>query len=177
MKLKIINSQKSIDEINSRLISIESLVKTLSISDGPQPGYRRGESPQATGPLFPGPAVKGKGSPDGSTGTSQTPGPSSFEGDSSFATQTVLAGELVGNAASRTQQSIEILDALSSLKELMNASSLDGCSTGFDDLYFEADEKPKGLPPMELLPAQFVIALLRKLKGKYPHLNVFIIKP
>ncbi|KAK6352924.1 hypothetical protein TWF696_004920 [Orbilia brochopaga] len=56
---------------------------------------------------------------------------------------------------------MEILDALSSLKDMMNTSSVDD---GLDDLWFEADEKPRGLPAMELLPPQFVLSLLKRLK-------------
>ncbi|KAF3925242.1 hypothetical protein ABW20_dc0105123 [Dactylellina cionopaga] len=117
------------------------------------------------------PSTLNSSSPEGLSSTSvHTPAPASFEGDSSFATQTVMAGELVGISAGRNLQSNEILDALNSLKEMMNTSSLDGFSTGFDEVYFEADEKPKALPHMELLPAQFVIALLRKLK-EYPSVH------
>ncbi|EWC43426.1 hypothetical protein DRE_07612 [Drechslerella stenobrocha 248] len=151
------NYQRSIDEINSRLISIEHLVKNISLTDS----ANSRQSDPATSNTF------GSSPSDGLSGTNaQTPGPAqaSFEGDSSFATQTVLAGELAGISASRSLQSIEILDALSSLKEMMNTSSADGFSTGLDDLWFEADERPASLPSMELLSPQFVLALLKKLR-------------
>ncbi|KAJ6263667.1 ABC multidrug transporter MDR5 [Drechslerella dactyloides] len=158
---KLINSQRSIDEINSRLISIEHLVKNLSISDPVRdrlPDYRKPKpetSAAAAATAFSTPS-------DGLPSTNaQTPAHASFEGDSSFTTQTVLAGELAGISASRSQQSMEILDALSSLKDMMNTSSVDD---GLDDLWFEADEKPRGLPAMELLPPHFVISLLKRLK-------------
>ncbi|KAK6506199.1 hypothetical protein TWF506_011118 [Arthrobotrys conoides] len=167
-------SQKSIDEINSRLISIEQMVKNISLNE-PEPthmvDYRKPitENKSAETPSFRSAgysASSSDGIASGSVST-PTPAPPAFEGDSSFATQTVMAGELI---AKQGQKSNEILDALSSLKDLMNTSSIDGFSNGFDDLYFDPDEKPKSLPEMELLPAQFVISLLRKLK-EYPSVH------
>ncbi|KAK6352925.1 hypothetical protein TWF696_004920 [Orbilia brochopaga] len=161
-----LNSQRSIDEINSRLISIEHLVKNLSISDPVRdrlPDYRKpkGEAATSAAATIPGPTYSSTPSDGLPSTNAQTPAQASFEGDSSFATQTVLAGELAGISASRSQQSMEILDALSSLKDMMNTSSVDD---GLDDLWFEADEKPRGLPAMELLPPQFVLSLLKRLK-------------
>ncbi|RVD87319.1 uncharacterized protein DFL_001561 [Arthrobotrys flagrans] len=135
------NYQKSIDEINR-----DKSAETPSFRSA---GYSASSS-------------------DGmASGSVSTPAPPAFEGDSSFATQTVMAGELI---AKQGQKSNEILDALSSLKDLMNTSSIDGFSNGFDDLYFDQDERPKSLPEMELLPAQFVISILRKLK-EYPSVH------
>lgn len=165
------DSQRSIDQINDRLVSIENLVKNLSLNDGN---------------LFPGGVIKPQGaqrereksntpinkaaSPDEHDRSAQTPAPPSFEGDSSFASQTVLAGELASLSAVQGQQSLEILDALSSLKDLMNTTTPDGASTGFDDVWFDPSERPKSLPDMELLPANFIIALLRKLR-EYPSMH------
>ncbi|KAK6540167.1 hypothetical protein TWF694_008988 [Orbilia ellipsospora] len=172
-----VDSQRSIEEINSRLISIEQLVKNLTINDPSHPvehrKLRHEPENNSKADVSPFHTSNYNSSPSngGASSTSvQTPVPASFEGDSSFATQTVLAGELVGISASRFQQSSEILDALSSLKDLVNTSSVDGISGGFDDMWFEDDEKPKGLPPMELLPPQFVIMLLRKLR-EYPSVH------
>ncbi|KAF3129888.1 hypothetical protein TWF594_010651 [Orbilia oligospora] len=165
-------SQKSIDEINSRLISIEHMVKNISLNE-PDPthmvDYRKpitGDKSAET-PSFRSTGYSASSSDGMASGSVSTPAPPAFEGDSSFATQTVMAGELI---AKQGQKSNEILDALSSLKELMNTSSVGGFSNGFDDLYFDQDERPKSLPEMELLPAQFVISVLRKLK-EYPSVH------
>ncbi|KAK6524755.1 hypothetical protein TWF281_011654 [Arthrobotrys megalospora] len=166
------NYQKSIDEINSRLISIEQMVKNISLNE-PEPthmvDYRKpiNENKSGDTPNFRAAGYSASSSDGMTSGSVSTPAPPAFEGDSSFATQTVMAGELI---AKQGQKSNEILDALSSLKDLMNTSSIDGVSTGFDDLYFDLDERPKSLPEMELLPAQFVISVLRKLK-EYPSVH------
>ncbi|KAK6331906.1 hypothetical protein TWF718_002444 [Orbilia javanica] len=167
------NYQKSIDEINSRLISIEQMVKNISLNE-PEPthmvDYRKPitESKSAAEtPTFRSTGYSASSSDGMASGSVSTPAPPAFEGDSSFATQAVMAGELI---AKQGQKSNEILDALSSLKDLMNTSSVDGLSNGFDDLYFDQDERPKSLPQMELLPAQFVISILRKLR-EYPSVH------
>ncbi|KAF3249513.1 hypothetical protein TWF192_005586 [Orbilia oligospora] len=140
------NYQKSIDEINSRLISIEHMVKNISLNE-PDPthmvDYRKpitGDKSAET-PSFRSAGYSASSSDGMASGSVSTPAPPAFEGDSSFATQTVMAGELI---AKQGQKSNEILDAL--------------------------NERPKSLPEMELLPAQFVISVLRKLK-EYPSVH------
>ncbi|KAK6346168.1 hypothetical protein TWF730_010499 [Orbilia blumenaviensis] len=149
------------------------MVKNISLNE-PEPthmvDYRKPitENKPAETPNFRQAGYSASSSDGMASGSVSTPAPPpAFEGDSSFATQAVMAGELI---AKQGQKSNEILDALSSLKDLMNTSSIDGVSTGFDDLYFDPDEKPKSLPEMELLPAQFIITILRKLK-EYPSVH------
>lgn len=91
-----------------------------------------------------------------------------FEGESSWSRQTVEATLSAEVSATETNeggnsQSSEILASLSALKSLLQSQTM---ASGTDNLHFPRQHQQQATIDESLPPMQFVLSLLRKVKGR-----------
>ena len=160
----LISSQyeRKIDQIESRLGSIESLLKNLSVNNG----LTTGEHARS---LINTPATSGE-----SRGQTCSPGDfdsddgeSAFGGDSGFTEQTVYATEFLENAVKHTSlrdANPGIEAALSNLRQLVEVQRQRSISHG-PRFPLLKPVPPGGLVTLPLPPMDLVVALLKKHKS------------
>lgn len=83
-----------------------------------------------------------------------------YEGESSFQQQTLQASELAESLAGK--DTIELKEALKSLKGLINTHG----ALPISDQKTSFSKARAKLPEMELLPASFVLAVIKTAKGQ-----------
>lgn len=139
------NYEKQIQEIGDRLTGIEDAIKNLRLN---------GASPANL------PDTVSSGS---DATRPQVATPAAFEGASSFGSQALLAGQAAGPSFERIYSSAEVADALTSLRKLVRPTGPSGIR---QDLHLGLSPPARILPDIQLLPSQFVLALLREFKHK-----------
>lgn len=93
--------------------------------------------------------------------------PSAFEGASSFTSQALRASQAAEISLEKIQGSAEVVDALSSLRKLVKPQGgTVGASSHSLRLGNATAALPRQLPDIQVLPAQFVLALLQEFKGR-----------
>lgn len=139
----MICSERQIDRIHERLIGIESALKSFSIGQTiPSPQSHTSQP---------------------STQQTSTATPNQYEGDSSFQHQSVRATELAQLLNFKNDGNLS--SAIDSLKDVLNAKEVLGIST--HDVHFTTAENRRVGPQMEILPADFVIKIVNKVKGGF----------
>ncbi|GME53107.1 C6 transcription factor [Neofusicoccum parvum] len=150
----VISSQyeKQIELIQERLAAIEKSVKDISIS--------RGTTPARSSP---GNELLAASSHDSPSTTI-----AAYEGDSSFASQTLQAGEAADRTVARvlgSNSTVEVRSALSSLRDSLESH---GSSTRVHEAYLSPSAPRPGPPDLTLPPVDLVVAIVRRIKVHPP---------
>ncbi|KAK5088597.1 hypothetical protein LTR05_002817 [Lithohypha guttulata] len=140
------NYEKQIEQINDRLTGIEDAIKTLRLT-----------------PVSPNNLPESGLSSGSDVSRSQITTPTAFEGASSFTSQAIQASQAAGRSLERLSGSAEVVDALSSLRNLVKPA---GFGIIKHDLRLGTSVLPRVLPEIQLLPAQFVLTLLQEFRTR-----------
>ncbi|KAL2023006.1 hypothetical protein VTK56DRAFT_4221 [Thermocarpiscus australiensis] len=163
--------ERKIDLFESRLASIEGMLRdlTLSLNNSRSPSAPAGESGSAAGfaqlPIGSSPASGG--SADVVYGTEDDDGAdSAFEGDSSMAAHTAFASEFLENTVTRTLPPYDLdPDWRSALSSLQQIASMRTRPTPHESRFVNAKPLPRGgIRELPMPPTQVVIATLREIK-------------
>ncbi|KAF9641547.1 putative c6 transcription factor protein [Lasiodiplodia theobromae] len=161
----VISSQyeKQIELIQQRLASIERSVKDISLSSS-----SRGVTPAARSS----PGNDQNSNPRTNLSASTHGSPSTpiaaYEGDSSFGTQTLQAGEAADRTVARVlggQSTAEVRSALSSLRDSLETHD---SNTRVHEAYLSLSAPRAGPPELTLPPVEFVVAIVRRIKVHPP---------
>lgn len=89
-----------------------------------------------------------------------------YEGDSSFGTQTLQAGEAADRTVARVlggQSTAEVRSALSSLRDSLETHD---SNTRVHEAYLSLSAPRAGPPELTLPPVELVVAIVRRIKGE-----------
>jgi len=103
----------------------------------------------------------GTSTPD--TARSQLASPAAFEGASSFTSQAIQASQAARVSLGRIQGSAEIVDALSSLRNLGKTPGTAGIR---QEMRLGTSTASASVPDIQLLPAKFVLSLLAEFRKR-----------
>lgn len=87
----------------------------------------------------------------------------SFEGESSFGSQILLASQISELTTARTGNSPGVVEGLASLKGLLDND---------ERLHVSKSHLNNQISDMELVPSNFVLQLLRTVRGKFPNMRL-----
>ncbi|OJD36814.1 c6 transcription factor [Diplodia corticola] len=151
----VISSQyeRQIELIQQRLTSIEKSVKDISLS--------RAATPARSSPANDrGPSTSTHGSPS-------TP-ITAYEGDSSFGSQTLQAGEAADRTIARVLGAASTAEVRSALSSLRHSLETHDSSTRVHDAYLSPSAPRAGSPELTLPPVELVVAIVRRIKVHPP---------
>ncbi|KAF5021088.1 hypothetical protein F66182_6877 [Fusarium sp. NRRL 66182] len=164
-------SERKIDQIESRLANIETLLHNLSQHASSTPGSN------IQIPSTPRPFASGLDTAATSTvGFESSEDESAFGGDSVIARQTTFASELLENAVERTSLhhvSPQMQEALANLRQLAELQSRQSISRG--PRFPLQQPLPKGgLGQLQMPPMDVVVSLLKRVRASPPGLFTFV---
>ncbi|KAH7010958.1 fungal-specific transcription factor domain-containing protein [Macrophomina phaseolina] len=150
----VISSQyeKQIELIQERLAAIEQSVRNLSISR-PTPSTRSSPGNDRL-------AASSHNSPSTTV--------AAYEGDSSFGTQTLQAGEAADRTVARVLGSSSTFEVHSALSSLKSSLETHGSSTRVHQAYLSPSAPRPAPPELTLLPVDLVVAVVRRIKVHPP---------
>ncbi|KAK7707429.1 hypothetical protein SLS57_009299 [Botryosphaeria dothidea] len=150
----VISSQyeKQIELIQERLAAIEHSIKNISITSAATPARSS-----------PGNELRTVSSHDSPATTVPA-----YEGDSSFGTQTLQAGEAADRTIARVLGSASTLEVRSALSSLKDSLETHGSSTRVHQAYLSPSVPRPGPPDLNLPPVDLVVAIVRRVKVHPP---------
>ncbi|KAL1615714.1 hypothetical protein SLS54_008844 [Diplodia seriata] len=152
----VISSQyeKQIELIQQRLASIERSVKDISLSRGTTPAARSSPGNER------GPSASAHDSPSTLI--------AAYEGDSSFGSQTLQAGEAADRTIARVLGGASTAEVRSALSSLRDSLETHDSSTRVHDAYLSQSAPRAGPPELTLPPVELVVAIVRRIKVHPP---------
>lgn len=169
--------ERKIDHFEARLAGIEGMLRDLTVSltgrsvpasvaatdDGsPAASSTHGPSPMVGGPI-------NTSDCDNEANDANNDADSAFEGDSSMAAQTVYASAFLHDAVKRTPFQALHPDMEAALQSLQQIAAMQNSESTRESRFENTIPMPQGgFRSLPMPPVQFVLNMLRSVKGKRP---------